>query len=225
MIVVFDLDGTLVDSGAITVAALRYATTKLQLPELPPDPVARRLFVGPDLAKALQEHYTLEPGVVDALLHEYRIAVAPVLPRLRPFSGVDAALRRIKKDRPGVIIIVLTNRLQKFAEAILGHAGIDSHFDAVIGAGPSQGALQLTGTTPSKSERLASYCALSSYAPSDSSLVVVGDRREDALVAQAVNGRFIRARWGYGTDEEFSDVPLYAEFHSASELIQFFLRH
>jgi phosphoglycolate phosphatase len=135
-IVVFDLDGTLVDTAPDLVNALNYVLNREGLPAVPVDLArkaigagARRLIerglelqgrsVGPDdlarLTKDFIDHYAAH--IADAS---------------RPFEGLEGALDDLSAR--GYHFAVCTNKLEWLSKRLLDQLGLSPRFSAICGA-------------------------------------------------------------------------------------------
>ena len=86
--VLFDLDGTLVDSGAMILSSFRHATRTVLRREIPDEQLAA--FVGGGL---ITEHMrSLDEHRADELLRAYREHNGPLHGALQAFDGVGSLL-------------------------------------------------------------------------------------------------------------------------------------
>lgn len=135
-LIVFDLDGTLVDSAPDLVDALNVV---LGRDGIPPTPLARaRKFVGRGgrvlIRLGLEEHGA---QVSDARLEELFAAYlaqyeAHISEKTLPFPGVVAALDRLASA--GHRFAVCTNKYEKAAKMLLRDLGLTERFAAIVGA-------------------------------------------------------------------------------------------
>ena len=188
--VIFDLDGTLVDTAPDLVATLNVVLGSVGLPALPF--VAARNMVGGG-ARALIERglaaegRSLEAGDLDRLYREF-IAhyTAHIADRSRPFPGVEAALSELA--RGGCRLAVCTNKLEGLSIKLLDAFGLSARFAAICGADtfavakPDPAILQ--GTVARVGGQLAHA-------------VMVGDSATDIRVARAAGVPVISVDFGY----------------------------
>jgi phosphoglycolate phosphatase len=134
---VFDLDGTLVDTAPDLLGALN--AILLQEGRRPVNHDDLRHLVGLGSRSMLVHAFEMTgasmdetrlPGLIDAYIAHYKkhIAVAS-----RPFPGVVSTLETLKSD--GVRLGVLTNKPQELTDLLLPALGLDRFFTAVMGAG------------------------------------------------------------------------------------------
>ena len=137
-LVVFDLDGTLVDSVADIASAVNRMLAS-QAPAVPPLPLETvRAFVG-NGARELVSRVLSQTGVVvpvdqalDAFLDAYR---AGLLDATRPYPGVVEGLD-LMRDR---ILAVLTNKPGDMSRTILAGLGLEDRFSQIMGGGDFPG--------------------------------------------------------------------------------------
>ena len=137
-LVVFDLDGTLVDSSEDLAAAVN-ATLAAVAPGAPALPHAQvRALIGSGarnlVARSLQAAAVERPveEVLPVFLDRYRSCL---LDRTRPYPGVREALERLADRR----LAVLSNKPGEMSRAILAGLGLADRFFRVWGAGDVPG--------------------------------------------------------------------------------------
>ena len=93
--VLFDFDGTIVDSGAMILASFRHATKTVLEREIPDEELAAA--VG---GSTIQEQMrAFDPARVDELVEVYRAHNAPLHDELEAFEGIDGAAGRAARRR------------------------------------------------------------------------------------------------------------------------------
>ena len=133
--ILFDLDGTLVDTAPDLAAAMNHVLAAHGRPPLPVDAVrdlvghgarsliARGLAVTGDAAPQL-----VEPSM-PLFLHHYAANIAAAS---RPFDGVEAALDALASA--GCVLAICTNKPTHLAQALIDALGWQHRFAAIIGA-------------------------------------------------------------------------------------------
>lgn len=187
MRVVFDLDGTLVDSVPdihVAVVAMLAARGHPPLAE-----AETRRFVG-DGARRLVERALAARGdgetddaVEDALAIFRRHYDAAPARRSRPYPGVEAALNALSDARLGVC----TNKPGAPARTLLGALGLDRAFAAVVGGDTA------AGLKPDPAPLIAAFEALGDTGPR----VFIGDSEIDAEAAARAGVAFALHTRGY----------------------------
>jgi phosphoglycolate phosphatase len=190
-LVLFDLDGTLVDSTPGIWASVRSATAELGLPE--PTPEQLRGMVGPPLQDGFALVLGVPPALVPDAVAAYRrhYAAGAVLD-VSVYDGVPGLLRRLRDG--GATLAVASSKPEPFALRILAHTGLLEQFTSVHGA-------TLDGTVRHKDQMVAA--ALAAH-PGSRRPVLVGDRAHDVLGAAAHGLPCIGAGWGPAPDGELA---------------------
>jgi len=182
-LVLFDLDGTLVDSSPGIHASIRVAADALGLPA----PTADQLtaMVGPPLQDGFAAAFGLTGADVDRAVAAYRahyaagaILDAPVYP------GIAELLDVLRAD--GAVLAVATSKPEVFARRILDHVGLTDAFASVHGA-------TMDGRVRHKQQVVG--LALAAH-PDGERPVLVGDRAQDVVGARVHGLPCIGAGWG-----------------------------
>jgi phosphoglycolate phosphatase len=133
--IVFDLDGTLIDTAPDLIDTLNHVLAKHRLPELP-FAVARPLIGGG--AKALIERglsaegRTCSAAEVDRLYGDFiEHYAAHIADRSQPFPHLETTLDRLAAD--GHRLAVCTNKLEWLAVRLLKTLRLAQHFNAICG--------------------------------------------------------------------------------------------
>ena len=192
--VLFDLDGTLIDSGPSILAALRKALAEEGVPALPPD--AERSLLGPPLYRALPP---LVGDAADRVVRTYRrIFVAEGFAyRAQAYPGIEALLDGLARHQ--VRLAVSTSKLETSAVIILEHLGLAGRFATICGDTQDAG-------RPTKAEVIAETLRRIGESPrriGESPLtMMVGDRSHDVIGAREQGLSCLGAGWGYGSPGE-----------------------
>jgi phosphoglycolate phosphatase len=127
--VLFDLDGTLVDSYAALSEAVNHARRKHALEDLPEGRI--RDLVGDGLEKLLQRAFDLDqvPESVRQAFESRYDEICCVESRI--LEDVEATLEALSKL--GVPMAVCTNKPTGFSRKILEFLGLSMHFRAIVG--------------------------------------------------------------------------------------------
>jgi pyrophosphatase PpaX len=126
-VVLFDLDGTVVDSGAIILASMRHAAKEVLGVE-PPEEELLAAVGGPGLEAQM---HALAPDRVDELVSVYRAHNEPLHERLASCEGIDEVLVRLKDQGRRLGIVTAKRRATvelAFAQVPLAHL-----FETVVG--------------------------------------------------------------------------------------------
>jgi phosphoglycolate phosphatase len=118
--VLFDLDGTIVDSAADITGSLAHMFTELGL-DVPSDEVLRS-YVGPPLLDSLRLTAGFDDAEAWAALNVYRDHYADHVLLSPVFPGVAGVLERV--HAAGIPLALATSKPESMARAVLEHAGL-----------------------------------------------------------------------------------------------------
>lgn len=135
-IIVFDLDGTLVDTAPDLLDSLNHCLLNADMPEV--EPAELRRYVGAGgrvmIERAFAAHGRPLPEQqlesLMALFVEHYTAGMPG--RSRPYPGAEDALARF--DAAGFIAAVCTNKMEHMSRRLLEGLGLRDRFEAICGA-------------------------------------------------------------------------------------------
>jgi phosphoglycolate phosphatase len=170
-----------------------------------PDADALESLIGPPLEQSFREHFGMTPADARQAVADYREYFSEKgLYENAVYPGIAELLANLRgRD---LRLAVATSKPTVFAERILTHFGLASHFDGVVGS-------HLDGGRVDKQELIADALAALNVDAHDA--VHVGDRRHDVIGARANGVTAIAVGWGYGTREEL----LAAEPHELVESV------
>jgi phosphoglycolate phosphatase len=187
-LVLFDLDGTLVDTAPDIARALGVALAGTGVPPLSVETVTRmvgdgaRELIRRALAAASSDA-SGEEAAFERFLASYRENLC-VDSRLYP--GVVEGLAALRRD--GAALAVVTNKPGDLARTLLGTLGIATSFVAIIGDGDG---------FSRKPDPAAALSILEKVNASAGRTVIVGDGLPDVRLARALGATAIAATWGY----------------------------
>ena len=209
--IAFDLDGTLVDTAPDLVDTLNFV---LQEAGLDPVPFSEaRDLVGGGARALIErglafEREKLSAARVDKLLARFLPRYeAHLADRSRAFPDVEAVLATLSAK--GALLIVCTNKLERFSVKLLEKLGLAERFAFVAGADT------FNVRKPDPGHLLG---AVARAGGSSSAAVMVGDSETDVLTARRAKVPVVAVSWGYtripakqlGADrliEQMKDLP------------------
>jgi pyrophosphatase PpaX len=130
--VLFDLDGTLIDSGAMILASFRHATRTVLEREIPDADLAA-LVGGMNIHEQMR---TLDAERVDDLVRVYREHNEPLHADLQAFPGVDNLLGELRAQ--GRKLGVVTSKRSRTVDLAFAVLPIERFFDAVVTSGDTE---------------------------------------------------------------------------------------
>jgi len=202
--VVFDLDGTLVDSVPDLAAALNRLLVTRNLSGF--DEAEVQAMVGDGALALLERAFTarrvaMDAGALAEFLNDYTSHAAVLT---RPYPGVIETLEALRAA--GCTLAVCTNKPAAAAGVVLQTLGLAKFFNTVSGGDT------FAVRKPNPEHLRATLRAVGGVAEQ---AVMVGDHHNDVEAARGAGMRSIWVTWGYGRDvrgadgvvERFSDIP------------------
>lgn len=131
-IVLFDLDGTLIDSGAMILSSFRYATRTVLEREIPDEELAA-LVGGMNIREQMQ---SLAPDRVEELVRVYRAHNEPLHADLQAFPGVECLLGELSSQ--GRKLGIVTAKRRRTVDLAFAVLPIERFFDVVVTSGDTE---------------------------------------------------------------------------------------
>jgi len=180
-VVLFDLDGTVVDSGGIILASMRHATREVLGRDYADDELMQAVG-GPGLEAQM---HAFAPDRVEELVHVYRAHNEPLHEDLRCCAGMDGVLVRLKDGGRRLGVVTAKRRATvelAFASVPLGHL-----FETIVGGDE---------TTRHKPDPAPLLLAAERMHAVPSESAYVGDSPFDIRAAKAAGVHAIGVTWG-----------------------------
>ncbi len=193
--ILFDLDGTLTDSGPGITNSVAYALKKWNIEEK--DINVLRKFVGPPLDASFAKYYGFsKEKCVQAIQYYREYYLTKGIYENQVYDGMEELLKWLRDT--GRRAIVATSKPEPSAIHVLEYFHIDSYFDIIAGA-------TMDGSRVEKSDVI--RYALDRAGIRDlSGVVMVGDRENDIQGAKANGLDSIGVLYGYGSREELEEA-------------------
>ena len=204
--ILFDLDGTLTDSGEGIINSVIPALEHYGIAIPPREEL--RVFVGPPLHDTF-----LRFGVpADQLENATKIYRSRYIPigkfENAPYPGIPELLEMLKSQ--GHKLFVATSKPEPMAVEILEHFDLAQYLDRICGASMD--------TSRSSKEAVIAY--LLEQNGSAENMVMVGDTKYDVIGAKAHGIPTIGVSWGYGEIDEMLEAGAAAIAHTTQELLE-----
>jgi pyrophosphatase PpaX len=180
-VVLFDLDGTVVDSGAMILASMRHATLE----------VLGREYTDEDLMKAVggpgleAQMAAFAPDRVDELVRVYRAHNEPLHDELEACEGMGEVLARLHDE--GRRLGIVTAKRRSTAELAFARVPVAHLFEAVVGGDETEHHKPHPEPLLLAAERMGADPAETAY---------VGDSPFDIRAAKAAGMHAIGVTWG-----------------------------
>lgn len=188
----FDLDGTLTDSGEGIIKSAWYTFEQFGMPL--PSWEEMRVFVGPPLWDTF-EKFGIPKEKTDEAVRIFRSRYVPIGKfENTPYEGIRALLEDLNTRE--ILCYVATSKPEVTAVEVLEHFDLAKYFTRICGA-------DLEKHRTSK-EDVISY--LLEQKPAEAELLMVGDTKYDVLGAKCHGIPTIGVSWGYGSVEEMLEA-------------------
>ncbi len=185
--IVFDLDGTLVDTAPDLTHALNYALARAGHPPVSAETVRSLVGMGAQVMIAEGLRRAGVTADLNAMFGDFLVHYeANIAKESRPFPGAVAALERLRQD--GARLAVCTNKRESLSRRLLQALDLEGYFSAIAGRdtfavakpdpGHLTGAIRLAGGDPS-------------------SAVMIGDSDVDVRTAKAAKVPVVLVSFGY----------------------------
>lgn len=183
--ILFDLDGTLLDTSEGIRHSVRYVLEKLGLPQPSDDRI--REFVGPPIQESLMKYAGLSTEEAQEGANIFReFYKNETLFEASVYEGILSLLERLKQN--GYKIGVATYKREDYALDILRHFGISPYCEVIHGADNEN---KLTKAD------IIDLCCVELGVPK-SNIMLVGDTEHDAKGAATAGVKFCAVTWGFG---------------------------
>lgn len=208
--VLFDLDGTLVDTSEGILDSIRLAAKELGIENIDVEDMKR--FIGPPLKDAFMEFCGMNPKqAADAtrIFRKYYEQSGKYGCKLYP--QMAETLASLKQS--GYVLFVATSKPTVFAIDILHYLNIGQYFDEIVGS-------NLDNTRSTKREVIA-YILEKYQIRNLNQSVMVGDKAQDLVGAKCCGIHGIGVTYGFGSYEELVNVEHDALLAEPYEIIDF----
>jgi phosphoglycolate phosphatase len=207
-LLIFDLDGTLIDSRADLTAGINHMRGRYNLEPLTLETVSG--YIGDGVRKLVERSLQGASVDVDEALQiniDYYFSHLTVHTTL--YEGVETGLRALHEA--GHKLAVLTNKPGEPSRAILKYFNLDFYFDSVIGGGDIPNLKPLPDGV---------FKCLERSGIDSSAAWMIGDHCTDLAVAENAGIRNAFVRYGFGEERGFKPNAYFASF---SELVEYFV--
>lgn len=208
--ILFDLDGTLTDSGEGIINCAILALEHFGLPI--PSRETLRVFVGPPLHESFIR-FGVPAEKAEEAVEVYRSRYIPIGKfENTPYPGIRQLLEKLKAE--GHKLYVATSKPEQMSIDILEHFDLAKYFDRICGA----------SLDTSRTDKAAVIAYLQELTGKSENTIMVGDTKFDVIGAKKHGIPTIGVSWGYGTVEELQEAGAVVIAHSMEELYGFLHR-
>jgi phosphoglycolate phosphatase len=210
-LVVFDLDGTLLDTTDGILASVSRTVSLLNLPALSREQLLS--FIGPPAPDSFAKHCGLSGAMLQKAVEAFRSDYGNNnLFKAKPYSGIYDVFEYLRHSN--VKTAIATYKKEDCALRLLQHYGFDSYTDIIFGA-DKDNKLQ--------KKDIIMKCITKSNLTSPK-VLVVGDTLHDATGAEQLGLDFLAVTYGFGfrADGDLSAVNAIAFVENPRQFIQWF---
>lgn len=183
--VIFDLDGTLLDTTQGVLESAVYAAKSLEFDELPYETMLK--FVGPPIQNSFKEYYGCDGAQAQKAADIFRSYYKEkALLKAVPYDGIYELCEKLRAM--GLKLAVATYKREDYAITLLNHFGFDRYCVCMHGA---------DNNNVLKKSDIVNLCVSETDSTPETS-VLVGDTLHDALGAKQAGIDFIAVTYGFG---------------------------
>lgn len=210
--ILFDLDGTITDSGEGITKSVQYALKSFgisvdNLKEL-------NKFIGPPLKDSFKRYYKFNDEKAELGLLKYREYYADKgIYENKLYDGIIELLKMLKKNNKKIVLA--TSKPEFYAKEILKYFKIDEYFTFVAGA-------DFEETRVNKGDVIR-HAIQNSDISDLSKVIMIGDREHDIIGAKENNIKSIGVLYGYGDVIELTQARADYIVKNISELLNILL--
>lgn len=210
--VLFDFDGTIVDSKEGITKSIMYALEKYDIPV--EDESKLEYFIGPPLYVSFYDMFGVEGELSDKLVEAYRerYAVKGIYEN-KIYDGILDILKELRAN--GVKVGIASAKPTVYVKKIIEYLEIDDLFDTVVG--------NELHTVISDKSHLVTKALENLNITENEKCAMVGDRHYDISGALKAGVKAVGAVYGFGSEDELNDAGADFLAHDATELLNILL--
>lgn len=210
--ILFDLDGTLTDSGEGITKSVQYALKSFGI--LVDDLKELNKFIGPPLKDSFKGYYNFDEEKAQLGLVKYREYFAEKgIYENKLYDGIPELLEVLKKNNKKIVLA--TSKPEVYARQILQYFKIDKYFDFAAGA-------DFEETRVNKGDVI-KYALQEANITDLSKVIMVGDREHDIIGAKENNIKSVGVLYGFGDVIELTQARAEHIVKDTEELLNILL--
>ncbi len=190
--VLFDLDGTLTESGEGIVNSVKYALEKLGIGEINRKDLL--CFVGPPLIRSFMKFYKFDKEQAEQGVRFYRERFGKIgIYENRLYPGIREMLEKLRNR--GYRLAIASGKPEEYIHKILVYFEIESYFEVVTGS-------LMDGRRLAKSDVIEECLSRLGMQDDREHALMVGDREDDVFGARKAGVDCASVLYGYGSRKE-----------------------
>lgn len=204
----FDLDGTLVDSSHDIIEAFQHSFEQMNVPQ--PDRQTLISYIGPPLVTTFSQFFDHAEQVDRAVKHFRQHYEDKTIYQNRVYDGIVDTLTTLTGR--GYRLFVTTSKHEWIAKDLLEGLGLLPYFTAVYGAVPGRQDKADVITACLQQQNL-----------DRATVAIIGDTKYDIIGGQTVGIKTIGVTWGFGRTEDFISHQADLLIDQPADLLSYFL--
>jgi phosphoglycolate phosphatase len=210
-LIIFDLDGTLLDTSIGIIKSVEATLNYFGLPILNNEKL--QSFIGPPIQDSLHNHFGLEneelQNASDFFRNEYS---QKYLFGAKPYNGIYDLCEYLKMNK--ILMAIATYKREDYAIRLLKHFNFDKYSNVIFGA---------DNYNILKKEDIIYKCINSVNISNMKDVLMIGDTYYDSIGASKLRIDFIAVTYGYGfrKDDDFSKIHSIKNVDSPNEIIKY----
>ena len=211
--ILFDLDGTIINSEEGITKCVQYALRSFGIDE--PDRKKLLCFIGPPLDPVFREKYGFDEKKAWAAVEKYRERFdREGIFECELYDGIADAIKRLKEK--GYVIALASSKPETACRRILEHFSLTPYFDMIVGS-------TLDGSISTKQEVLEELGRRMAHLniPKEE-MCLIGDTAYDVIGAKKFGIRCIGVTYGFGTRAQLEEAGAYRICENVKEIEQLF---
>lgn len=207
--VIFDLDGTILDTTEGILESVKFTAKELGYPELSYKEILN--FIGPPVQLSFRKYYDCSEEKAQAAANIFRNYYKDVsLLKAKPYEGIYELCEHLKENQ--IKMAVATYKREDYALVLLKHFHFDKYCCSMHGA---------DNDNILKKEDIVRLCIKEMSASLNTS-VLVGDTEHDAIGAAKAEIPFIAVTYGFGfkTEKDAENYPHVGIANKPSEIAE-----
>lgn len=188
MVIIFDLDGTLIDSSKSIINSLRFV---FKAHNLSPSIELTKDLIGPPLRTTVETAFGRDnPKIIDSLILQFKKHYdSKGFLETKVFDGIDELLKKLSKLN--IEMFLVTNKRKIPTQKIINHLSWNKYFTKALSSDSFDECLK------TKSEVL--KILIKGHSLANEEIIYIGDTQADLLATIDARIDFIFVEWGYGS--------------------------
>jgi len=212
-LVIFDVDGTMLDTTEGVLSSVKYTIDKFGFEKLSDEKLST--FIGPPIQDSFSKYYNLSGDILQEIATVFRDRYKDFdLLKAEPYAGIFQVFDKLEKN--GVKTAVATYKREDYAITLLKHFGFDK-YTSIMHGGDHYNKL--------KKADIIELCIAESGVSDKSRIIMVGDTLNDAVGAEKMGIDFLAVTYGFGfkTADELDSIKKAGVADTAAEILDFIL--